>query len=394
MIYLHPGVDFLGDDYQAVYAVHDGFVKAILTTGGDPYWRIAIANENTHLESEGYLYAHLNQNSFTVDVGDYVEAGDILGTLYPWNYYDFTHVHYARVKDNGTTWHGNWWTIDNPHIDTVNLQDTTLPVFENAFNNQIFAFRTLDGNYLNPQNLTEQFDIVVKCYDLANSTWKIGIWDINFEIMKANNPDEILFSQFSFAFDFPLDTYIEGTWDNMILNTVFSRDATCYSVGNYDFRDFFHIITNSNGDNELDENDANYIFDSTQFDDGEYIIRVTARDVSENEQSAEMNVVFNNGISTSDSEIKPFNLQNYPNPFNPTTTISFEIAEAGKTQIEIYNVKGQKIKTLLDETMEIGGHSTIWNGTDSDDKQVASGIYFYKVSVNNTEQIKKMILIK
>jgi len=87
-------------------------------------------------------------------------------------------------------------------------------------------------------------------------------------------------------------------------------------------------------------------------------------------------------------------LQNYPNPFNPTTTISFEIAEAGKTQIEIYNVKGQKIKTLLDETMEIGGHSTIWNGTDSDDKQVASGIYFYKVSVNNTEQIKKMILIK
>jgi len=44
--------------------------------------------------------------------------------------------------------------------------------------------------------------------------------------------------------------------------------------------------------------------------------------------------------------------------------------------------------------MEIGGHSTIWNGTDSDDKQVASGIYFYKVSVNNTEQIKKMILIK
>ena len=87
-------------------------------------------------------------------------------------------------------------------------------------------------------------------------------------------------------------------------------------------------------------------------------------------------------------------LKNYPNPFNPTTTISFEIAEAGKTQIEIYNVKGQKVKTLLDDAMEMGEHSVIWNGTNSNNKQVASGIYFYKVSVNNTEQIKKMILIK
>jgi len=87
-------------------------------------------------------------------------------------------------------------------------------------------------------------------------------------------------------------------------------------------------------------------------------------------------------------------LKNYPNPFNPTTTISFEIGESGKTQVEIYNAKGQKIKTLLNEKMEIGQHSVIWNGKDDRGKHVSSGIYFYKVSVSGEQKVNKMIMLK
>ena len=87
-------------------------------------------------------------------------------------------------------------------------------------------------------------------------------------------------------------------------------------------------------------------------------------------------------------------LKNYPNPFNPTTTISFEIAEKGKTEVEIFNIKGQKVKTLLNENLEAGQHSVIWNGKTDSEKQVSSGMYFYKVSVNNNQKISKMIMLK
>ena len=87
-------------------------------------------------------------------------------------------------------------------------------------------------------------------------------------------------------------------------------------------------------------------------------------------------------------------LKNHPNPFNPITTISFEIGEAGKTKIEIFNIKGQKIKTLLKQKMEIGKHSVDWEGNDNNNKRVSSGIYFYKISVNGKQKTNKMIMLK
>jgi len=87
-------------------------------------------------------------------------------------------------------------------------------------------------------------------------------------------------------------------------------------------------------------------------------------------------------------------IKNYPNPFNPTTTIMFDLGESGKTQLDIYNVKGQKVKTLLNKEMEDGSHSIVWNGKNSDDKKVSSGMYFYKISVNGTYKTKKMLMLK
>ncbi|MDP8202819.1 MAG: T9SS type A sorting domain-containing protein [Candidatus Tenebribacter burtonii] len=89
------------------------------------------------------------------------------------------------------------------------------------------------------------------------------------------------------------------------------------------------------------------------------------------------------------------NLFNYPNPFNPTTTINFEINNLYEIpQIEIYNLKGQKIKELEIKNLKLGINSIIWNGTDNNDQSVSSGIYFYKLISGDYQQTKKMILLK
>jgi len=86
--------------------------------------------------------------------------------------------------------------------------------------------------------------------------------------------------------------------------------------------------------------------------------------------------------------------ENYPNPFNPTTTISFNLPKNAPVNLEIFNLKGQKVRTLINSELKAGKHNIIWNGLDNDGKQVASGVYFYRLS--NGEQIltHKMMLMK
>jgi parallel beta-helix repeat protein/predicted outer membrane repeat protein len=87
--------------------------------------------------------------------------------------------------------------------------------------------------------------------------------------------------------------------------------------------------------------------------------------------------------------------QNYPNPFNPETTISFSIPEEWNVELSIYNIKGQKMKSLLNDQISAGEHSIIWNGEDDSGKIVSSGVYLYKLNVNGkTEAVKKCLLMK
>ena len=90
------------------------------------------------------------------------------------------------------------------------------------------------------------------------------------------------------------------------------------------------------------------------------------------------------------------NLQNYPNPFNPSTTISFSISrkDVENAKIEIYNIKGQKVKQLINDQLTAGQHSVIWNGKDDSGKSVGSGLYLYKLKTRDKELTKKMLLLK
>ena len=85
---------------------------------------------------------------------------------------------------------------------------------------------------------------------------------------------------------------------------------------------------------------------------------------------------------------------NVPNPFNPTTAISFSLENAGQVTLEIFNVKGEKVRTLVNEHFEATSHSVVWNGKDDLGKTSASGVYFYKMRTGSFTSTKKMVLMK
>ena len=87
-------------------------------------------------------------------------------------------------------------------------------------------------------------------------------------------------------------------------------------------------------------------------------------------------------------------LGNYPNPFNPETTLSYNLREAGAVTLDIFNIKGQKVKTLINENQSSGNHTVVWNGKDDNNRSVASGVYFYKMRSGTYSSTKKMILMK
>ena len=81
--------------------------------------------------------------------------------------------------------------------------------------------------------------------------------------------------------------------------------------------------------------------------------------------------------------------QNYPNPFNPTTSIRYGIDKATNVQLEVYNMLGQRVMTLVNEQKTAG-----WYTVNFDASHLSSGTYMYRITANGTQQIKSMMLIK
>jgi hypothetical protein len=97
------------------------------------------------------------------------------------------------------------------------------------------------------------------------------------------------------------------------------------------------------------------------------------------------------------TDIKPeaFSLsQNYPNPFNPTTSFEFTLPKSSHVKIDIFNIVGQKVATVVDGDMKAGVYTADWNGLDENGKSVSSGIYFYRMRADEFSDMKKMVLIK
>lgn len=91
--------------------------------------------------------------------------------------------------------------------------------------------------------------------------------------------------------------------------------------------------------------------------------------------------------------------QNFPNPFNPTTTINFQIpgiigTENIRTIVKIYDVLGRVVRTLVDENLSAGFHSSYWDGLNDNGEKISSGVYFYSITAGDFRKTKGMLMLK
>jgi len=86
--------------------------------------------------------------------------------------------------------------------------------------------------------------------------------------------------------------------------------------------------------------------------------------------------------------------QNYPNPFNGTTKINYSLKDSGEMSLDIFNVKGQLVKTIYRGKSGKGSFSTVWNSKDDRGNPCSNGIYFYKLRTGDKTQVRKMMLMK
>lgn len=84
----------------------------------------------------------------------------------------------------------------------------------------------------------------------------------------------------------------------------------------------------------------------------------------------------------------------FPNPFNPSTTISYQIPEAGRVRLRLYDMLGQLVTTLVDREVAAGKHSVVWDGRNERGEFVATGVYLYRMEVASVVRTKKLVLAR
>ena len=157
----------------------------------------------------------------------------------------------------------------------------------------------------------------------------------------------------------------------------------------------FHFIS---GDDyiEAPEEWTEYIYDLTGYFEQRIYIAINC--VSENGSFLMVDDIYVHHATDADDPSAPVLATtlnaNYPNPFNPETTITYSLQDTTPVTIEIYNIKGQLVKTLVNDHKAAGNHSVVWNGTDNSNRNVSSGVYYYKMRAGKYSSTRKMILMK
>ncbi len=388
--FLHSGIDVTPDTIgQSVYAVQSGVVKAWFTVSGQYHWGLGIADYETPDSVEGWLYWHIDTSRYHKELGDTVAEGGLIGYLVEWPIAGADHVHFSRVKDSGAVWPDlDMAFIDNPLDIITPYDDTTKPVFRNAYGSNKFAFlQNNTSTYLEPSNLTDSVDIIALLFDdtglpLSPPLWeRLAPYKIEYEIHGQQNLPTTL----SFIFTGFLD------WqDTVIVDVIYEDDYPCNTQCNYNQRNLFFTVTNTDGDSIVEPSDTAFSWVTTDFPDGDYWVVVTAYDAAGNYEKDSMLVtVANEGIEEQKivAASPPFRIM--PNPINHNTTVWFVLSCAGHATLKVYNIVGQEVATLADGELEAGEHCVVFNAED-----LPSSIYFLKFQADDYSATEKILLIR
>jgi len=404
--YLHQGLDLITPIGEPTYSVIDGHVKLVLTIGGASYWRTAISDTQFSGRSDGWLSAHLIENTIQFDIGDTVQVHDYLGDIIEWSG-DWGHIHFVNISDSGSVWYysDNEWGINfNPILALQPYPDTTTPYIDPVFTWSKFAFAVNESaTYLQPDSLFGEIDIIVKVVDyVGDSEWQQPAYTTWYTVKRISDGQIIKPKTVGHILNHKYPFYDGGNYQPYA-GVIYQRDNTLQPSSWMDTqRNFYHNLTNSNGDSLVELSEKSLAFDTDNFEDGNYRIIVEVYDEAGNFDIDSMDVKFKNGNPVgSDNEtgkIYSFRLdQNYPNPFNPSTKIKFSIpfviaSEAKQSQLvtlKIYDILGNEISTLVNEELSAGEYEI-----EFDASSLPSGVYFYQLSTGSYSVTKKMVSMK
>jgi len=304
--YMHAAMDIMGTPGDPVYAVKDGVVKAVLTTSDQYNWRIAIGDSATSGTCDGYLYAHLNQSSIAVNVGDPVVQGQYIGDVVTF-FSNFHHIHFSKIRGTGINWNGRWTYTGNPHLEFEHQDETRAPDFRTAIDDQPFAFCYNETDvYLDPAALQGRVDIICLVQDRIESPYPCTVQELRYSIYPAGHPESpVVDDKLAVFYNMALDSdQYPNNIDGRLVNLLYKQDDTCASQMDLQNFAYYHILTNSDGDQNYEDADRLEAWDTAAVPDGDYVIEVTAVDAAGNVATESMQVSTLNGHTGSYPETR------------------------------------------------------------------------------------------
>jgi hypothetical protein len=369
-------------------------VKAWGTIQAELHYRLAICDTSSDFtgRAEGWLYAHIDPARWHRNVGDEVQEGDSIGYLVTWPIAaTFDHCHFARISDTGATWMRfpdvTWWFIQNPLTIIKPNTDTVAPVIENARTNQKFAFcrNNRNNSYLGYDSLVGEVDIITKVYDktgatTGNPTWdKLAPYEIDYSIKRE---DGLVVVPLTIGVQF------SNTLDGALVNVVYKADNTCNSQGDYDYREYYYIVTNTDGDSVIEATDTSGLWNTGLVGDTTYWVYVRASDISGNTTLDSMQVRTRNGVAVAEP---PYAVLSRPLRAAPVAgrngLISFGTAGSGIVRLRVYDPTGRIVANLADGRLGQGDHRFNF-------APPSSGVYVVKLTLDdrNTYNTKLVVL--
>jgi len=381
--YFHNGIDIItvGQHNAEVRAVRRGWVKAWGTIQADLHYRLAVCDTNLSYtgRAEGWLYAHIDSSRWHKQLGDEVQAGELIGYLVYWTVSGFDHIHFARISDTGATWqrfpNPTWWFIQNPLTILRPNTDLVAPVFQNARTGARFAFcrDNVNNSYLNPTGLTGDVDIIARIYDKTGYTTRNDTWDklAPYQIEHMIRRDDGLVVR-----PWTLSLQFSNRLDAANVHVVYKNDNTCNSYGDYSRREYYYIVTNTDGDSIIESTDTQGKWATAEVGDGNYWVIVRASDVYGNSTLDSMLVTTANGVGLAELPAAAldgrFTLT--PTAGRGPRTIAFNLLAAGRVQLRAFDQTGRLATPLCDAVLPAGPHSFRFDPP-------APGLYFVELVV-------------
>ncbi|MGQ9708171.1 MAG: M23 family metallopeptidase [bacterium] len=365
--YFHNGIDIITPDTTnvEVRAVAAGWVKAWGTIQAGLHYRIAVCDSPLTFtgRAEGWLYAHIDTARWHKNLGDRVEEGEVIGYLVAWPMdSSFDHCHFARISDTGATWqrfpNPTWWFIQNPLTLIQPNTDLEAPVFENARSIWRFAFCRDNQNnrYLHPDSLTGDVDIIARVYDRTGFSTGNSIWDrlapyqLEYMIRRA---DGLVIVPWTLSVQF------SNILNPTLVNVVYKDDNTCNSYGDYSRREYYFILTNTDGDSIIENTDINGKWATGLIADGQYWVIVRAVDVFGNYTIDSMLVQTRNGVDV-DQLPAPVIAQVFdisPTIARKERTVRFNLVSPCDLTLHLIEPTGRTVATICNKRLKPGSYS-------------------------------------